>query len=193
MSRRPDRQLVEALRRGDEDAFSEMVDRYQDQVFHIIYRVIGDEAEAEEVAQEVFIAVFKNIDGFRGDAKFSTWLYRIASNRAKNRVKYLARRNRQKHQDFDDTPESNIDTNPVGHQGDRPDREAMGRELEEVVQEGLQQLNDKHRMVLVLRDFEDLSYDELSETLEIPEGTVKSRLYRARDQLKEYVDEHYES
>ncbi len=193
MSRRPDDNLVRALRRRDEEAFTQMVDRYQDQVFNIVYRIVGDRAEAEEVAQEVFIAVFKHVDGFRGDSKFSTWLFRIASNRAKNRVKYLARRNRKYHQDIDETPESNIETNPVGGATERPDREAMGRQLEEVVQEGLVELNEKHRVVLVLRDFEDLSYDELSETLEIPEGTVKSRLYRARSQLKEYIDAHYES
>lgn len=194
MSRRPDRKLVRALRRRDEDAFADMVDKYQHRVFNVIYRIVGDRQEAEDVAQEVFIAVFKHIDGFRGDSKFSTWLFRIASNRAKNRVKYLARRNKQQHQDLEDTPESNIDDNPVGGgHADRPDREAMGRELEGIIQEGLEELNEKHRTVIVLYDIENLSYEEISDALDLPEGTVKSRLYRARSQLKAFVDERYDT
>lgn len=193
MSRRPDRKLVRALRRRDEQAFAKMVDKYQHRVFNVVYRIVGDRQEAEDVAQEVFIAVFKHIDGFRGDSKFSTWLFRIASNRAKNRVKYLARRNRQQHQDIDDTPESNFDENPVGGHTDRPDREAMGRELETIIQEGLEKLNEKHRTVIVLYDIENLTYEEIAETLEIAEGTVKSRLYRARSQLKAFVDEKYDT
>lgn len=192
MSRRPDRKLVRALRRRDEEAFTEMVETYQHRVFNVVYRVLGDRDEAEEIAQEVFIAVFKHIDGFRGDSKFSTWLFRIASNRAKNRVKYLARRNRSRHQDLDDTPESKIEKNPVGGRTDRPDRRAMGHELESIIQDGLEQLNEKHRMILVLRDVENLSYEEISEVLELPEGTVKSRLYRARSQLKDYIDDQYD-
>ena len=180
------------LRRQDEDAFEEMVNKYQHRVFNIVYRVLGDREEAEDVAQEVFVAVFKHVDGFRGDSKFSTWLFRIATNRAKNRVKYLARRNHQKHQDIDDTPESNIEENPVGGKTSRPDKKAMGNELQEIVQEGLQELNDKHRTVIVLRDVENLTYTEISEVLEVAEGTVKSRLYRARSQLKDFVDDRYD-
>lgn len=191
MSGRPDRQLVSRLRDREEAAFKEMVRKYRDRVFHVVYRIVGDEEEAEDVAQEVFIAVFKNIDSFRGDAKFSTWLFRIASNRAKNRVKYLARRHRQSHQDLDDTPESNIDANPVGGDTDRPDERAMGRELEDVVQRGLRELDEKYRDVVVLRDIEDLTYDEMAEALDVPEGTIKSRLYRARSKLKAFVEENY--
>ena len=169
-----------------------MVQKYQHRVFNVVYRILGDRAEAEELAQEVFIAVFKHVDSFRGDSKFSTWLFRIATNRAKNRVKYLARRNRDRHQDLDDTPESNIEKNPVGGETARPDRKAMGHELESVMQEGLEDLNEKHRTVIVLRDVENLTYEEIADVLEIAEGTVKSRLYRARSQLKDYIGERYD-
>ena len=169
-----------------------MVNKYQHRVFNVIYRILGDRQETEDVAQEVFIAVFKHIDGFRGDSKFSTWLFRIATNRAKNRIKYLARRNHSKHQDIDDTPESNIEENPVGGKTSRPDRKAMGKELEEVIQDGIGELNEKHRTVLVLRDIENLTYDEISEALDLPEGTVKSRLYRARSNLKAFVEKKYD-
>lgn len=193
MSRRPDRKLVRALRRRDEDAFTDMVRKYQHRVFNIIYRILGDREETEEVAQEVFVAVFKHIDGFRGDSKFSTWLFRIATNRAKNRIKYLARRNHKKHQDIDDTPESSIESNPVGSGSDpRPDQKALGHELEDIVQEGLQDLGEKYRTILVLRDIENLSYQDIAEVLEVAEGTVKSRLYRARAKLKNYVGSRYD-
>lgn len=192
MTDRPDRKLVRGLRRRDEEAFSEMVRKYQHRVFNTVYRILGDRAESEELAQEVFIAVFKHVDSFRGDSKFSTWLFRIATNRAKNRIKYLSRRDHDQHQDLDDTPESNIEKNPVGGDTDRPDRRAMGRELESVVQDGLEDLNEKHRTVVVLRDVENLSYEEIADVLEIAVGTVKSRLYRARSQLKDYIDERYD-
>jgi RNA polymerase sigma-70 factor (ECF subfamily) len=182
------------LRQRDEDAFEAMVDKYQHRVFNTVYRIIGDREEAKEVAQEVFIAVFKHVDSFRGDSKFSTWLFSIATNRAKNRIKYLARRNHKQHQDIQETPESKLDDNPgaVGGRAPQPDDEAMGRELEDVLQAGIESLNETYRTVVVLRDVENLTYEEISEALDVPEGTVKSRLYRARSKLESYVDEHYE-
>ncbi|MGM0554803.1 MAG: sigma-70 family RNA polymerase sigma factor [Myxococcota bacterium] len=190
---RNERKLVRALRRRDEDAFAEMVRRHQHKVFNVIYRIVGDKQEAEDVAQEVFVAVFKYIDSFRGEAKFSTWLYRIATNRAKNRIKYLARRSKSKHQDIDDTPESKMDDNPFGGDMSRPDHKAMGHELEEIIQDGLASLSEDHRTVIVLRDIENMTYQDIAEVVELPEGTVKSRLYRARVALKEYVESRYDS
>lgn len=193
MKRRQERQLVRALKQRDEDAFSELVRVYQHRVFNIIYRILGDRQESEDVAQEVFVAVFKYIDSFRGEAKFSTWLYRIATNRAKNRIKYLARRSKNKHQDIDDTPESKVNSNPFGGGMFRPDEKALGNELHAIIKEGLASLSEEHRAVVVLRDVEDMTYQEIAEVLEIAEGTVKSRLYRARAALKEYVDSRYDS
>ncbi len=193
MTSRPDRKLVRRLKQREEEAFTEMVRRYQDQVISIIHGIVGDREEAREVAQEVFIAVFKYIDSFRGDAKFSTWLFRIASNRAKNRIKYLARRNHRQHQGLDDTRESRIESNPAGGGADpRPDESAQGRELADLVQEGLEELAPKYREIIVLRDVEDLSYADIAETLDVAEGTVKSRLYRARSKLKDYIDARYD-
>ena len=170
-----------------------MVRLHQHKVFNVVYRVVGDRAEAEEIAQEVFIAVFKHIDSFRGDAKFSTWLYRIAMNRAKNRVKYLARRARRKHQDIDDTPEGDVHDNSLGGGMDRPDSEALGHELEGIIQDGLAALSEDHRTVIVLRDVEHMTYADIAAVVDLAEGTVKSRLYRARVALKEYVESRYDS
>ena len=192
MDSRRDRKLVRALRAREEDAFSELVRTYQHKVFNIVFRILGDRHEAEDVAQEVFITVFKHIDSFRGDAKFSTWLYRVATNHARNRVKYLSRRSRKKHQDIMDTPEGDMADNPLGSQLARPDKQAQAHELEVIIQQGLALLGSEHREIIVLRDIENLTYQEISTITGLAEGTVKSRLFRARVALKSYVKEHYE-
>ena len=192
MDSRRDRKLVRALRAREEDAFSELVRTYQHKVFNIVFRILGDRHEAEDVAQEVFITVFKHIDSFRGDAKFSTWLYRVATNHARNRVKYLSRRSRKKHQDIMDTPEGDMSDNPLGSQLARPDKQAQAHELEVIIQQGLALLGSEHREIIVLRDIENLTYQEISTITGLAEGTVKSRLFRARVALKSYVKEHYE-
>lgn len=186
-----DRKLVRRLKQRDEDAFTELVRTYQHKVFNVVYRIVGNKAEAEEVSQEVFVAVFKHIDGFRGDAKLSTWIFRIATNHARNRVKYLARRSQKAHQNFEDTPErSGSDAMLNAHIAD-PHEEAVASELETIIRDGLASLNEMHRTILVLRDVEGLPYAEIGEVVDLPEGTVKSRLFRARMALKQYVESRY--
>lgn len=192
MSTRRDRKLVRALRARDEDAFTELVHVYQHKVFNVVYRILGDRQEAEDVAQEVFITVFKHIDQFRGDAKFSTWLYRIATNHARNRIKYLSRRARKQHQDIADTPEGEMSDNPLSSSVARPDRQAQAHELEDIIKLGMQALQAEHREIIVLRDIENMSYSEISEVTGLAQGTVKSRLFRARVALKEYVQARYD-
>ena len=189
---RRDKRLVKALKARDEDAFSELVQVHQHKVFNIVLRVVGDRQEAEDVAQEVFITVFKHIGQFRGEAKFSTWLYRIATNHARNRIKYLSRRARKKHQDIQDTPEGDVADNPLGSTLPRPDRQAQAMQLEGIIKAGLLSLGADHREIVVLRDIENLTYQEISEITGLAEGTVKSRLFRARAALKSYVQAHYE-
>jgi len=183
--------LIAALKRRDEEAFAELVSAYQHRVFTVVYRIVGDREESEDVAQEVFVAVFKYIDSFRGESKFSTWLYRIASNRALNRVKYLKRRSYKKHQDFEDTSDATLHASATPNTLGRPDEHALGNELHAIINAGLATLSEEHRAVVVLRDVEDMSYTEIADALEIAEGTVKSRLYRARAALKDFVDARY--
>lgn len=190
---RNERKLVNRLRARDEDAFVELVQLYQHKVFNVVVRIVGDRAEAEDVAQEVFVSIFKHVDGFRGDAKFSTWVYRIATNTARNRIKYLARRSHKYHQNYEDSPDTVKEENPLSGQLDQPEEKAMGKELEVIIKDGLAELNDIHRTIIVLRDIEHLSYAEIAEVVELPEGTVKSRLFRARAALKSYVQERYDS
>ncbi len=184
-----ERLLLRRLRERDERAFREMVETYQDRVFNLLFRMIGTREEAEDLAQEVFVTVFKSIDQFRGDSKFSTWLYRVAANHCKNRIKYLSRRHDRDTGVLDDAAERAAVAQggePIGAghiQG--PDRVLEGIEMDRMVQRAIAELDEDHRLVVVLRDIEELSYEEICSITGLPEGTVKSRLHRARLALKE--------
>ncbi len=182
--------LIRRLKRRDEDAFAHMVETYQRRVFALVFRMLGDRAEAEDLSQEVFVTVFKSIDSFRGDSKFSTWLYRIATNHCKNRLKYLARRHHKRTRDIDDTLERDI-LRPLSERQPGPDKIAEGIQLEAIVRKALTELDEEHRVVIILRDIDHLSYAEIAEITGVPEGTVKSRLFRGRLALKQLVEARY--
>jgi RNA polymerase sigma-70 factor (ECF subfamily) len=175
--------LVERLKRRDEAAFNEFVRRYKAQVFRLVVRMLNDRAEAEDVAQEVFVTVFKSIDSFRGDSKLSTWLYRVATNHCKNRIKYLERRARGRNREFDEVAEhdtvESATMNPSA-QIPRPDQQAEAHQMEAIVRAAIAELDEEQRELVILRDVENLSYEELQQITGLPEGTVKSRLHRAR-------------
>jgi RNA polymerase sigma-70 factor, ECF subfamily len=185
----PERTLLRRLRDRDERAFRELVDTHRDRVFNITYRMLGDRAEAEDVAQEVFISVFKTIDTFREEARFSTWLYRVTVNHCKNRIKYLARRHDRDRDELDETShETNGAAGMPRHV--QPDRALEGAQLEVLLQEAIAHLDDDQRVVVVLRDVEDLSIEEICEITGLPDGTVKSRLHRARLVLRKRLQRH---
>jgi RNA polymerase sigma-70 factor (ECF subfamily) len=175
--------LIERLRRRDEAAFNELVRLYEDRIFRLVLRMIGDRAEAEDLAQEVFVTVFKSIDTFRGDSKLSTWMYRVATNHCRNRIKYLGRRARHRRQPYeDDGPRGDHSGGGLGTSAHIPGPEAVveGRQTERLVQAALLSLSEEHRALVVLRDVEGLSYEEIQRITALPEGTVKSKLHRAR-------------
>ena len=185
-----ERQLLRRLRERDERAFRELIELHRDRVYNLTFRMLGNRAEAEDVAQEVFITVFKTIDSFREESKFSTWLYRVAVNHCKNRIKYLARRHER---DRDELDETSHETNgaagaPIGHVA--PDRALEGAQLEALLQEAIANLDDDQRVVVVLRDVEDLSIEEICDITGLPDGTVKSRLHRARLVLRKRLQRH---
>jgi RNA polymerase sigma-70 factor (ECF subfamily) len=185
----PERTLLRRLRDRDERAFRELVETHRDRVFNITYRMLGDRAEAEDVAQEVFISVFKTIETFREEAKFSTWLYRVTVNHCKNRIKYLARRHDRDRDELDETShETNGAAGMPRHV--QPDRALEGAQLEVLLQEAIAHLDDDQRVVVVLRDVEDLSIEEICEITGLPDGTVKSRLHRARLVLRKRLQRH---
>ena len=167
--------------------------QYGDKVFSLVYRMIGNRAEAEDIAQEVFVTVFKTIDGFRGEAKFSTWLLRIAANQCKNRIKYLARRATDP-EGLDDGGDVVAATTPhiapLSGQIDGPDVMLEAAELDGLMQKAIAELDEDQRLLVVLRDVEEMSYEEIGEVTSLPEGTIKSRLHRARMAIKEWLDKH---
>ena len=182
---------VRRLVARDEAAFNALVRAHERRVFALIVRMIGSRAEAEDLAQEVFVQVFKSIASFRGESKLSTWIYRIAINLTKNRSKYLTARRASRQEPLDrletggPAGEPQRANAPAVH---RPDELAAGKQLEHIVQEAILRLEPTFRECLVLRDVEDLSYDEIESITGLPEGTVKSRIHRARAQLKELVE-----
>jgi RNA polymerase sigma-70 factor (ECF subfamily) len=186
-----DARLVERLVARDERAFTTLVRSYERRVFSLLLRMIGNRAEAEDLAQEVFVQVFKAIGSFRGEAKLSTWIYRIAINLCKNRSKYLRARHSGQEVELDSLKEQL----PMGDakganvaQVERPDEMVSGKQVERIVQNAILELEPSFRECLVLRDVEDLSYEEIGAITGLPEGTVKSRIHRARAQLKELVE-----
>jgi RNA polymerase sigma-70 factor, ECF subfamily len=188
-----ERLLIARLKDRDGQAFDEIVQLYGDKVFSLVYRMLGNRHEAEDVAQEVFITVFKTVDGFRGEAKFSTWLLRIAANQSKNRIKYLARRPTDGGEVEDALQARATSGTPASvmqAQIDGPDVLMEAAELEALMQRAIAALDEEHRLLVILRDVEELSYQEIGEITGLPEGTIKSRLHRARMAIKEELDKH---
>lgn len=186
-----ERTLLRRLRDRDERAFRELLETHRDRVYNITYRMLGNRAEAEDVAQEVFITVFKTIDSFREESKFSTWLYRVAVNHCKNRIKYLARRHDRDRDELDETSQqANGAIANVSPRTPQPDRALEGVQMEAILQKAIEGLDDEHRIVVVLRDVEDLSIEEICEITGLPDGTVKSRLHRARLALRKKLQRH---
>jgi RNA polymerase sigma-70 factor (ECF subfamily) len=180
--------LIRRLRSRDERAFRELIESQRDRVYNITYRMLGNRQEAEDVAQEVFITVFKTIDSFREESKLSTWLYRVTVNQCKNRIKYLARRHDRDKEELDETTNGvSGETAPLHPQ---PDRALASVQMEKVLEEAIKSLDDDHRIVVVLRDVEDLSIEEICEITGLPDGTVKSRLHRARLALRKRLQRH---
>jgi RNA polymerase sigma-70 factor, ECF subfamily len=183
--------FLERLRAHDERAFNELVEAYEQRVFRLVHRMLGRRDEAEDMAQEVFVQVFKAVGTFRGESKISTWIYRIAVNLCKNRIKYLSRRHEGSQQELEPIAERAPLSQAKGVTfGDvaRPDHMVEGFQLELIVKRCIGEIEPDFREVLVLRDVEDLSYEEIAEITGLADGTVKSRIHRARGMLKQKVE-----
>lgn len=171
-----DGECVQRLQNGDTDAFEILVRRHQKTIFNLVYRMLGDYDDAAEIAQEVFLSAYRSIAQFRGDANFSTWLYRIAINHASTRRKSLAKANQRR------APLDNTD--PVDHRHPDPADAVAQREIQFRVQSALNTLDPDEATIILLRDMQDVPYEEVARMLDVPVGTVKSRLHRARQTLK---------
>ena len=191
MSKQNEKILINRCMNGDIEAFEELISDYEKRVFNIAFRMIGNYNDAEDISQEIFIKVFKSIKNFKGNSSFYTWLYRIVVNEcydiAKKKKKILA---------FSiDTPivtgEDEIQRD-IKDRGKLPEEEYENKELRKEIQKALNMVSNEHRTMIVLRDVQGFSYDEISEMLKCPPGTVKSRINRARKALKELLSDRKE-
>ena len=180
-----DQQLVKRVQQGDKRAFDLLVLKYQHKIFGLISRYVRDHSEIQDVAQEAFIKAYRALPRFRGDSAFYTWLYRIAINTAKN---YLVARGRR-------PPSSDIDVEDAEHfEGvsplkdiETPENVLFGEELKRVVNDAIKSLPDDLRTAVTLREFEGFSYEDIAEVMECPVGTVRSRIFRAREAIEKQV------
>ncbi len=186
-----EKHLIERCRNGDLAAFDELVRIHQDRVYNLALRLLGNPDDALDLSQDVFLSAFRKIKSFRGESALSTWLYRITVNLAKNFWKHSQRRGASRTVSLDEPIESEEgksillqipDSNPG------PRELAAGREMLAILQEKLRTLSLEHRQVLLLRFSEQLSYDEIAEVLDCSVGTVKSRINRARVELKKIME-----
>ena len=179
-----DAELVRRFKEGDRSAYAEIVRRYQHRVYTMCIRWMGDDQIAEEVAQDVFLALYRALGDFRGDAQLSTWIYRVVVNHCKNRRLYRRRRASDRHEPLEG-PQRDDDDPPrqIASEGPGTDHLLHQSEAELLVREALALLDEEQRAIIVMRDVDDLSYEEIGEILDLPRGTVKSRLHRARAEL----------
>jgi RNA polymerase sigma-70 factor (ECF subfamily) len=191
-----DSQFIERLKAGEASAFNRLVEERSGDIYALLYRLTEDREEARDLTQETFLQAFRNIAHFRGDADLRTWLYRIAVNQARNRWRWWRRRHRD--QTFSlDAPRGGAHGDDAGltigaqlsdrREGD-PEQLALARERERVLLAALHSLSRVYREVVVLRDIEGLSYEEVAAALEISVGTVKSRLSRGRTELRRRLE-----
>lgn len=179
--------LIERIKNGDNAAYDDMVTRYWDRIFARVYNLLRNQQDAEEVTQDAFIRAHRGLSSFRGDASFSTWLYQIATNLAHNRYWYWFRRKRDHSVSLDQqlTTDSDMTLEDVMPcKGETPSEAVLTNEFVERVSECMKDLSDKHREVLILRNIESLSYEEIAQKLNVSVGTVKSRIARARENLR---------
>lgn len=176
--------MVRRLQSGDERAFRDLVSQEGDRIYNLCFRMLRNQAEAEEITQEVFIVVFKKIGVFRGDSKLSTWIYRITVNHCKNRLEFLARRGAGKSVEYTEARLAKKSAEETAGPGAALELAELSQELEHALAE----LDEEKRMLIILRDMEELSYEEISQIMDIPKGTVKSRIHRARKSLRECLE-----
>ncbi len=178
--REVDQQLVERAQSGDKHAFELLVAKYQRRLGRLISRFVRDAAEAEDVTQDAFIKAYRALPAFRGDSAFYTWLYRIGINTAKNHLLALGRR-APTSTAFDSEEAEDFEDAALLHEVSTPENELMSKQVVEVVNASLQQLPDDLRVALTLREIEGLSYEEIAAVMNCPVGTVRSRIFRARE------------
>ena len=187
--------LVKRVKTGDQRAFKLLVERYQRKIYAVALGMVKDKEEALDISQEAFVKVYKYLDHFKGDSSFYTWLYRITVNICIDALrKKQALRGEQV--ELDEAVKMHTAEANIGALGSRlgtnPQKSALRKELAEKIQQALETVPEKHRAILLLREVEGMSYEDLSRTLQIPKGTVMSRLFHARTKVQKILSEYLE-
>ncbi|MBI4818463.1 MAG: sigma-70 family RNA polymerase sigma factor [Deltaproteobacteria bacterium] len=185
-----DRELVEAAKDGDNEAFGKLVERYQKRVYALAFGILRNRDDAWDVAQEAFVKAFKNLGTFEGSSAFYTWLYRIAYNLS---LDVLRAKNRRETVDFEASPRIERALSEEAQGPADPGSAADRSELQKVIGTAMSQLSDKHRAIIILREVEGLSYTEMADILKISKGTVMSRLFHARKNLQALLTPYLDS
>ena len=189
-----DRMLVDRFKNGDQTAFDEMVSRYWDRIYAMVHQLLRNTQDAEEVTQDAFIRAHRGLVNFRGDSAFSTWLYQIATNLARNRYWYWWRRKRDRTISFDQPVSPDGDAtlaDIIPAEVETPDDITVTQEFVDRISQGMEKLSAKHREILILRNIKNQTYEEIAEILGISVGTVKSRIARARESLRGKLGEDF--
>lgn len=176
---------IKAIKKGDQNAYADIVDLYKDKIYRLCYRMLGNRHEAEDIAQEAFIRAYVNIHTYNPNMKFSSWLYRIATNLAIDKIR------KKKPDAYLDEEISGTDGltmySQLSSNEASPEETLESMELQETVQKAIEKLPEKYRSVIVLKYIEDLSLQEISEILDLPLGTVKTRIHRGREALRKHL------
>ena len=176
-----DKDLVLRVQQGDKSAYDLLVIKYQYKIIQLVNRYVKDPSEAQDVAQEAFIKAYRALGNFRGESAFYTWLYRIAINTAKNYLVARSRRSTDYEIDIDDAEQMHNVPELKGL--DTPEQHLLNEEIIEAIKSAIEKLPEEMRIAITLREFEGMSYEEIAETMDCPVGTVRSRIFRAREAI----------
>ncbi|MBS3963039.1 MAG: RNA polymerase sigma factor RpoE, partial [Methylomonas sp.] len=181
-----DQGLVRRVQQGDKAAFDLLVIKYQHKIVHLVNRYVKDPSEAQDVAQDTFIKAYRALGDFRGESAFYTWLYRIAINTAKNYL--LSRSRRHSEYEIDVQDAEQVENAPQLKDMDTPENMLMNEQIVEVIRSAIEKLPEEMRIAITLREFEGMSYEEIAEAMDCPIGTVRSRIFRAREAIDAKLD-----
>ncbi len=187
---RAEAEFIERLKRGEAAAFEELVAERSGEIYGLLFRLTENSEEARDLTQETFLRAFQSIDRFRGEADLKTWIYRIAINQARNRWRWWRRRRRDSTVSLESTAPGSDQTlmSTLTESGDNPEQQTLAHERQAVLRSALRRLGRAYRETVILRDIEGFTYEEIAVTLGINVGTVKSRLARGRQELKEKLE-----
>ncbi len=181
-----DQDLVQRVQQGDKAAFDLLVLKYQHKIVHLVNRYVKDPSEAQDVAQDTFIKAYRALADFRGESAFYTWLYRIAINTAKN---YLLSRSRRRFDyEIDVQDAEQVENSPQLKDIETPETVLMNEQIVAVIKSAIERLPEEMRIAITLREFEGMSYEEIAEAMDCPIGTVRSRIFRAREAIDQKLN-----